>query len=366
MSRFLTKILNEKPGENKPRFEVIPRVDQPQTNPKPDPDQTITNTQPEVRPDPTQTQPRRTMSKPIAPDRDFNRRANILEREALPNGLFPGASKAIYDALYLRTIGSINPKRTVQATRKELMKWSNIKNIKTINVHLKKLKDLKLIGVTNFTGEQTGSHYEVFLPVGHSPDQTQTTQTEGKPKVNQKTDPDPDQKMVWVGSGENTEIKEVIGSPNTSLKTNTIDDEGFAEFIEKFQAVSKEMTGKKLSKRESQNLGKLADLLILELKAAARRTDGVSSVPAFLTEVLRRQFFAARQSSSSSAKPARAKTDTVGKPAASAYEIKPLDEPGRAAALEQLREFADDEFLQDFRKWYTPEDWEYLIEALKK
>jgi len=80
---------------------------------------------------------------------------------------------------------------------------------------------------------------------------------------------------------------------------------------------------------------------------------------------LRRQFFAARQSPSS-AKPARAKTDTVGKPDAGAYEIKPLDQAGREAALEQLREFAEDEFLPDFRKWYTPEDWEYLTEALKK
>ncbi len=59
---------------------------------------------------------------PVAPEKDFNRRANVLERNALPDGLFPGASKAIYDALYLRTLGAVNPKKTVQATRKELMK----------------------------------------------------------------------------------------------------------------------------------------------------------------------------------------------------------------------------------------------------
>ncbi len=37
------------------------------------------------------------------------------------------------------------------------------------------------------------------------------------------------------------------------------------------------------------------DLIIQELEVAASRTDGVSSVPAFLTEVLRRQLFASRQ-----------------------------------------------------------------------
>ena len=194
MSRFLTKILNEKPGENKPKLEVVPKVDQTQTQtaPKPKTD----HSQP--RPFPNHNQTTQTSSKSIAPERDFNKRANILEREALPNGLFPGASKAIYDALYLRTLGSINPKRTVQATRNELMKWSGIKNIKTINVHIKKLKDLGLIRTTNFSGEQTGSHYEVFLPDEGNPDQTQT---KGKPEVNQKIGlrPRPKNGLGWVG-----------------------------------------------------------------------------------------------------------------------------------------------------------------------
>ena len=217
MSRFLTKILNEKPGENKPKLEVVPQADQTQTRPVPkvDPDRSQSNPRPQTRPDPDRPGPK--PSKSIAPERDFNKRANVLEREALPNGLFPGASKAIYDALYLRTLGSINPKRTVQATRKELMKWSGIKNIKTINVHIKRLKDFGLIRITNFAGEQTGSHYEVLLPDEGDPDQTQTTQTQGKPEVNQKLDSDQNQKTVWVGSGKITENKDTYESPKTSL-----------------------------------------------------------------------------------------------------------------------------------------------------
>jgi hypothetical protein len=58
------------------------------------------------------------------------------------------------------------------------------------------------------------------------------------------------------------------------------------------------------------------------------------------------------------------KKDTVGKAESDSYEIKPLDEKGREEALAQLREFAADDFLQDFKKWYTTEDWTWLIENL--
>jgi hypothetical protein len=107
----------------------------------------------------------------------------------------------------------------------------------------------------------------------------------------------------------------------------------------------------------------LSDLLILELKIAARRTGGISSVPAFLTEVLRRRLREAPPSQNSKSK---VKTDTIGKPEIETYEIKALDEAGREAALAELREFADDDFLEDFKKWYTPEDWGWLVAKLEK
>ncbi len=47
------------------------------------------------------------------------------------------------------------------------------------------------------------------------------------------------------------------------------------------------------------------------------------------------------------------------------YEIKPLDKKGRETALIQLQEFAEDEFLQDFKKWYTEKDWKWLMEQIK-
>ncbi len=377
MSRFLTKILNDRPGELKAKLEVAPKINQTQTITQPKPDAEPTQTRPLPLPVQTQTKPKPKPEKAIAPENDFNKRANILERDALPNGLFPGASKAIYDALYLRTLGSINPKKRVQATRKELMKWSGVKNIKTINTHLRKLKDSNLIVVTNFTGEQTGSYYEVLLPKPGDPDQTQSTQTEGKPDAYQKLDSDPDQKTVWVGSGKNIKNKDTYGFPKTSLKTNTKNDDDeadalFSGFIEKFQTAAKKLTGAPLSKYEREKWERLADLLVLELETASRHAGNpVSSVPAFLTKVLSSKLLNQKQPAERMSKlKSGAKPDTVGKyyPEldGSDDEIKPLNEESRQAALDLIREFKDDkEFLDSYRKWYTEEDWNWLLKELE-
>ena len=102
--------------------------------PDPDPDQYQTQTNPIPVPNqdqtPTEVVPKQTSrppsSLPIAPARDYNKRANSIDREALPAGTFPGASKKIYDALYLRTRGAVTPERIIRATRREMMKLSLI------------------------------------------------------------------------------------------------------------------------------------------------------------------------------------------------------------------------------------------------
>ncbi len=99
------------------------------------------------------------VAKTVAPESDFNKRANSLERDALPKGLFPGASKAIYDALYLRTLGAVYPTNTIQATRKQIIEWSGVKNIKTVNAHLKKLEENGFIKRSNFNGEPSGNFF---------------------------------------------------------------------------------------------------------------------------------------------------------------------------------------------------------------
>src|SRR5215216_5530749 len=133
---------------------------------------------------------------PIAPERNFNKRANSLEHSALPSGHFPGASKKIYDALYVRTRGAIVPARTVQARHRELLAWSGVKDVKTIKTHLNKLRELGLVTWTTLKGEHEGSFYEVFLPEEVSPI---PAQSQPNPSPDLKTDSDQAQKTDWAG-----------------------------------------------------------------------------------------------------------------------------------------------------------------------
>ena len=133
---------------------------------------------------------------PIAPERNFNRRANSLDHSALPAGHFPGASKKIYDALYVRTRGAIVPTRTVQARHRELLAWSGVKDIKTIKTHLNKLREQGLVTWQTLKGEHEGSFYEVFLP---EEDNLDLAQSQPNPSPGQKTDLDLAQKLGWAG-----------------------------------------------------------------------------------------------------------------------------------------------------------------------
>jgi hypothetical protein len=305
-------------------------------------------------------------SQEIAPTKDFQKVANSITKHAIPEGLFKGKDKHLYDVLYGLTRGAIQPKRKIRVSKTKLMKLSGIGSRITFDSCIERLKVVGLLHLEIFTGEHEGNEFEIFLP---EEVKTLTSQSSHSSLTN------PAQKLEGLVSLETSQTSQSINStdtkvseiPKTSLKTKTDDDEAFAPFIKKFQAAAAELTGKNLSVRDAANLEKIADLLILELEIAARRTDGVSSVPAFLTEILRRQFFTARQQqSSSSSKTSKTKSDVVGKSDSEIYEIKPLDEKGREAALEQLREFAADDFLQDFKKWYTPEDWSWLIKQLEK
>jgi hypothetical protein len=226
---------------------------------------------------------------PIAPERNFNKRANSLDRSALPLGLFPGASKKIYDALYVRTRGAVVPARTVQARHRELLTWSGVKDVKTIKTHLNKLREQGLVTWTTLKGEHEGSFYEVFLPEEVSPI---PAQSQPNPSPAQKLDLDLAQNLDWAGLPNRTESKGLSPSDKTSFKTNTEsdDDEAFAEFSAALKKAAKEITGREPSQAEAVRWGELAEVLVTELKIAAGRTT-VSSVPAFLAEHLRRRLW---------------------------------------------------------------------------
>ena len=341
------------------------------------------------RPETDQTTISKIVNPSPAPVRDFNKRANSIDRDALPMGAFPGASKKIYDAVYLRTLGAVIPRKTIQATRREIMMWSGIQNIKTINAHLKRLKDSGLFRITNFTGEQSGSIYEIFLPeeigLDLDPDQTQTTQTRPVPDPYQKMDSDQTQKMVWVGSGEIIENKDTSENPKTFIKTLSFkidDDAPIAEHLEKLNETARKLTGKDLTKKDLENLSELTELLISETIVAAARTDSVSSTIAFMTENLRRRLYSKpKHADKPEKKHGRAAHLEVGKPTEQLRvdeQLSPwtpqtsLTGEQRENTLNALKEAkADNNILyREFKTYgeieYTAEDFNWLLENLEK
>jgi hypothetical protein len=234
---------------------------------------------------------------PTAPARDFNKRANSLDKLALPAGIFPGSSKKLYDALYVRTRGAIKPQRTVRATKRELSDWSGVRNVKTIDSHLRYFSAVGLVVSEWQRGQNDGCLYEVMLPeetsglfVGRSrgvtpPDPTspgvtppdvETRQNSGSPHHQNSGSPHLTQAAELSISSE---------SPKSSFKSKdqNTDDEAFAPLL----ALERELTGKNSN---SAQWKELCEVLAAELRIAAGRTT-VSSVPAFLAEHLRRRLW---------------------------------------------------------------------------
>jgi len=237
----------------------------------------------------------KTTEKPIAPERDFNRRPNSLERDALPTGMFPGTSKKLYDALYLRTRGAVKPVRAIQATRTEVMRWAGIGGLNTFLSHIKHLTRLGLIVRQFEIGNKEGAIYEVRIPEELSPtDSTQLDSTQlDSTQINSTPNRvhDSTQKLMRVESSNPIENKDSSGEPKTSFKTKTNDDEQIAlsDLTAILSEAAQRVTGRAPKAEESAQWADLARVLVAELDEAAARSGGVSSVPAFLAEHLRRK-----------------------------------------------------------------------------
>ena len=167
ISESLSKALETPQRKPSPALnEILSQYAPPPALPEPSPE-----TDQPTRLDSTQldsthiSQPKnKTTRRPIAPERDFNRRPNSLERDALPKGLFPGTSKKLYDALYLRTRGAVKPVRSIQATRTEVMRWARIGGLNTFLSHIKHLTRVGLIVRQFEVGDKEGAIYEVRIP----------------------------------------------------------------------------------------------------------------------------------------------------------------------------------------------------------
>jgi hypothetical protein len=241
----------------------------------------------------------REASSPVAPERDYTKVANSIVREAVAGGYFVGKSKQLYDFLYAKTRGAIVPVRSVKITKPRLMQGSGIGSERTLLKNMRHLEAIGLLQINVTDGAHGGNEYRVFLP--------EEVNLEGEPTPpTPPTPPTADdvrhalQKVGYVppvesgvrGVGSNLMDSTTSGESKTFIKDyRTIDDDAaLAGLIETLKSATKEVTGREITTSESDRWKELADVLMVELKIAAARTN-VSSVPAFLAEHLRRRLW---------------------------------------------------------------------------
>lgn len=225
----------------------------------------------------------------VAPESDFQRVPNSVTRRAIPEGLFRGKSKQVWDYLWSVTRGTVVPTRSTRKSRREIKAGSGLGSMVTVDAALEHLENVGLIAVKPAIGSPTGNEYEVFTPEEAS---TSTSSIASSSRITQKVD---ELDVPESGSTSTTQLVENAGTwgrPNTSFKTKDIntDDEAFAEFAAAVRKTAKEITGKEPSKAEAARWAEVAEVLMTELRIAAGRTT-ISSVPAFLAEHLRRRLW---------------------------------------------------------------------------
>jgi hypothetical protein len=225
----------------------------------------------------------------VAPESDFQRVPNSVTRRAIPEGLFRGKSKQVWDYLWSITRGAVVPTRSTRKSRREIKASSGLGSMVTVDAALEHLENVGLIAIKPAIGSLIGNEYEVFTPEETS---TSTSSIARSSRITQKVD---ELDVPESSSASTTQLVENSGSweqPNTSFKTKDIntDDEAFAEFAATVRKTAREITGKEPSKAEAARWAEVAEVLMTELKIAAGRTT-VSSVPAFLAEHLRRRLW---------------------------------------------------------------------------
>src|ERR1051325_7035142 len=233
---------------------------------------------------------------PLSPHRDYTKVANSIGRKAVPAGLFTGKSKQLYDCLYTMTRGAIVPTRTVRISRPKLMRKAHIGSRVTFDANIERLVKVGLVTVQTIAGEHEGNEYSVNLPEELDSSMPSQTRQGSMPSLTGYA-----QKLVRLVCLETSQTRHTSSPllsttstiPKTSFKTSDekTDDEAFAEFARVMQDAAREVTGKPLGAFDKDRLGELAELLVAELRIAAARTSNVSSLPAFLTEHLRRRLW---------------------------------------------------------------------------
>lgn len=307
---------------------------------------------------------------PVSPNKNFTKFSNSILKQAVPEGLFRGQSKHTYDVLYLRTRGAINPVRQIQLTKTELVKLTGLE-IKTIQRHLSFLRTTGLITVDPKVGDHKGAIYEVNIPEEITlPYPTLESPTLGESSLVEtgiNYTPDPSINSTTVGHGLKPENIGQNEDLKTSLKTNTkIDDEPFGAMLDVLTKVCEKVSGRVPRNSDKEKWKEFAELIAMELEIAATRTSSISSVPAFLTEHLRRRLI--RKISAQKLKASKPSTSKNKESEFLVYEAESLSQQGREVVLKTFREYIEKgqrDFVLSFEETYTKEDWLFLMENSK-
>ncbi len=222
----------------------------------------------------------------VAPQRDFQKVANSITREAVPAGVFNGKAKQLYDCLYALTRGAIVPTRAVRIARSDLMRKSGIGAKVTLEQNLRRLATCGLVTIKTIGGVQGGNEYTVHLP-----EEATLPSTPPSTGTSPPSPPSGGQKLGLLGTlvsrvpspGASVEAIKTSQPPKTSSKTEATDDEAFTSLRE----FEREVTGKATA--TAAQWAEVFAVIVAEGRLAAARTGTVSNVPAFLAEHLRRR-----------------------------------------------------------------------------
>lgn len=248
---------------------------------------------------------------PVAPERDFQRVPNSVTRSALPDGVFRGKSKQVWDYLWSVSRGAIVPKRVIRKARKEIKAGAGLGSMVTVDAAIEHLQQMGLLTVRPAVGSLSGNEYEVFTPEESPISATRYTSTPSISRSSSLTH-NLDDLDIPESSTSSTPLSpafsNISGLSNTFLNTHDDDTHTpLTEFAEVLLNAAQRILGREApnTERERALWKECGCVLADELKTAAARTGAVSSIPAFFAAHLRRCFTNSTRNQSTASAPAQ-------------------------------------------------------------
>ena len=312
----------------------------------------------------------------ISPIRDFQKVPNSYTNKAIPEGLFkPGKSKHLYDVLYSLTRGAIEPKRSLRISKTKLMKKAGIGSRITFDSIISHFESNGLITVKVYTGEHEGNEFEVFTYEELTTLPSQSSQRSQRSSA-QKLDRVVSLETSQSSQSINVEKQDTYSEAKTFFKTLnlSIDDElPICKALEKLNTAAKTATGKNLTRKDWEGLIDIIEIVVSETSIARTRTKTISTYLKFAAENLRRRLYSRKAEPRTKSSSNEKQWIEVGKNEQSDeydeqgnYIPKPLGEKGLSEALKVLSEYQSwDAPLEESKRFYTAEDWEWLMENLR-